>query len=96
MELSRLIFYGVGFTFSLALVAQFARQRHPLARMLAALLAVWAVNCVVLFVLLLMMEVGSSPPWASWAFTVNSFLLALGPVALYAWFLVQDGEDRRG
>lgn len=87
MEVSRFLLYASGFVLSVMVVAQLLRLRHALARMLAAMMGVWALNCLVLLVnLAVLLDRGALPRWGSWAFTANAALLALGPLGLLLWF----------
>jgi hypothetical protein len=85
MDELRLALYGTGFVLCVALVARLAQLSHPLARMLAAVMSIWAVNCAVLAALLAVTMVGTMPPWGGVAFTANAVLLVAGPLALLAW-----------
>ena len=94
-ELWRLVAYVIALLFSLMMAVQMIRLRHPLAYVLAVLMLFWAVNVVMLGVLLGMDVAGWPIADRTPLVTVNSTLLAVGPVLLFVWFMFQNGWGRR-
>lgn len=91
----RLVAYGIALMFSLVMAVQMVRLRHPLAYVLAVLMVFWAVNVIILAVLLAMSVAGWPIQDRTSLVTVNSTLLAVGPVLLFVWFMFQNGWGRR-
>ena len=82
---------------SMVLAGQLLRVRHMLARLLAAAMVAWALNCITLAILLYLLMSGQPvPEWRDSLTTLNAMLLAFMPIALYLWFLRANGQDERG
>lgn len=90
----RVVLYLVAVALSLALAGRFATVPDRLARLLAGMSVAWAVNALILLMLLIHLTAtgDADPTWRSPLLTINAVLLAAAPVLLYALF---PGETSR-
>lgn len=94
MDGLRLAFYSAGLVLALVVTYEFARIPHRLARLIAVVFGIWAVNCGVhLALLALRCAQGTSGDVGQWTFTVNAALLVFGPAFALAWL---SRERRNG
>ena len=88
LQYIRIGLYLLGAIFSLALFAQLIRIRHSLARLLAVDMIGHLVNAGTLLVMLLfVVMLGEAPGWCVWVWTFNALIVAIVPIALFAWFM---------
>lgn len=92
IEWLRLVLYGLGVMFAIALAGQMFRLNLWLARLMGLAMAGWAINCALLFALLacLMLTGDPRPEWSETLFIANSVLLGAIPILLYLGFLREE------
>ena len=93
MDTFRFVCYVVGLLEAVGVAFALLRLRSGLGRLLGLAMIVWAVNCASFGMMLgYKMWIGDTPAWSSQLWTVNAFLLAIMPGALYMR-LWRNGEN---
>lgn len=94
MEIMRLAGYLVALVASAALIGRLVGVDRKLARVLVVFTAAWAINAMTLLSFLIWtLATGlGNPPWREALLTVDAFLMAICPLALYRYLGDSNGR----